>query len=365
MVSPQEARHSRFQKAVEGLKDGSYSVESIGKQQDGAFHWTVHNTNADYGVSYRKGQGWSCSCPDFEKKGAVLGMCKHTAMAFITSRLKDDLEAGIPLIEILDEGVSLALEQEFDEKFPIPKKPAGASKPQSRSKAQTPPPPPPPPSNGNGHKPAAGGNGNGNGKKATAKHSQQTMPPMPPMPNGKNGNGNGNGHSKPSPATRSVHIEAEPAPVAENVDSIITPKVIAQLEQPLDPKRVKVRKGPKNTRLSYIEGQDAIATANHIFGYGNWGYEVLSVDIDYGRKLVTALVRVRVKGAMPFTDVGTADIAGREPLSAEAIQMAIKGAATDGVKRGLKNFGDQFGLGLYFDEGTSIPQDNPLVEVFQ
>ncbi len=367
MASPQESRHSRFLKAVEGLKEGKYSVESLGKQQDGAFHWTVHNSNADYDVSYRKGKGWSCGCPDFEKRGKFLGMCKHTAMVFVASRLEDDLDAGIPFAEILDEGVAQALEQEFDEKFPIPKSIGKA--PQAQT-TQTPPPPPPPPhSNGNGNgRKAAQAKGNGNG------HEQQSMPPMPPMPPAPRGNGNGNGHSKPSskptPATRSVHIEAEPAPVAENgKKSIITSTVVAQLEQPLDPKRIKVRKGPKNTRLSYIEGQDAIATANHIFGYGNWGYEVLSVDIDYGRKLVTALVRVSVKGAMPFTDVGTADIAGKEPLKPEAIQMAIKGAATDGVKRGLKNFGDQFGLGLYFDEGTSIqqPQRTPeeaFAEVF-
>ena len=364
MASLQESRHSRFRKAVEGLKEGKYSVESLGKQEDGAFHWTVHNTNADYDVAYRKGKGWSCSCPDFEKKGADLGMCKHTAMAFIVSRLKDDLEAGIPLIEILDEGVSMALEQEFDDKFPVPKS-AGKStstQPKAKSQKTLPPPPPPPSGNGNGRKT------NGNGRKPQTTPSM-SMPPMPPMPRNGNGNGNGNGHehshSKPSP-TRSVHIEAEPASV-EKGESVITPEVVAQLERPLDPKRVKVRKGPKGARLSYIEGQDAIATANHIFGYGNWGYEVLSVDIDYGRKLVTALVRVRVKGAMPFTDVGTSDIAGKEPLKPEAIQMAIKGAATDGVKRGLKNFGDQFGLGLYLDEGTSIQQqqENPLVEAFR
>lgn len=363
MVSPQESRHSRFQKAVEGLKEAKYSVESLGKQSDGAFHWTVHNSNTDYDVSFEKGKGWSCGCPDFEQRGKFLGMCKHTAMAFVASKLKDDLDAGIPIAEILDEGVVQALEQEFDEKFPIPK--SIRESPSRTQAAQTPPPPPRPNGNGNGHK-TAQAKGNGNGRK------QQAMPPMPPMPpaprgNG-NGNGHGNGHSEPSPKAGPTHIEAQPAPT-EKSESVVTPRVVAQLEQPLDPKRIKVRKGPGGTRLSYIEGQYAIAAANRIFGYGNWGYEVLSVDIDYGRKLATALVRVSVKGAMPFTDVGTADIAGKEPLKPEAIQMAIKGAATDGVKRGLKNFGDQFGLGLYFDEGTSIqqPQRTPeeaFAEVF-
>ncbi|GEM_PF-2569467 len=353
----QESRHSRFQKAVEGLKQGKYTVESLGKR-DGAFRWVVHNTNTDYEVSYRKGQGWSCGCPDFEKRGKSLGMCKHTAMVFVTSRLKDDIESGIPLVELLDEGVAMALEREFDEKFPAPDS-RGAHKP-----TQTPPPPPPPPppprsDNGNGHK--ARGNGNGRTQPAA-------VPPMPPMP--PHGNGNGNGHDGSSPSHPVVHVNARAVEPRKGDEGVITPKVIARLERPLDPKKIKVRKGPGGTHLSYIEGQYAIATANRIFGYGNWGYEVLSVDVDYGRKLVTALVRVSVKGALPFTDVGTADIAGKEPLKPEAIQMAIKGAATDGVKRGLKNFGDQFGLGLYFDEGTSIQQrpqvstENPLMEVF-
>ena len=128
---------------------------------------------------------------------------------------------------------------------------------------------------------------------------------------------------------------------------VFNSNVVERLNEPIDPGRVKTRRAPGGRTVSYIEGHDAIATANIIFGYGNWGYRV--EDINRDGRLVYATVTVTVAGGIPFTDVGVSIARAREgeEPSYEAIETAIKGAVTDGVKRALKNYGPQFGLSLY------------------
>lgn len=126
----------------------------------------------------------------------------------------------------------------------------------------------------------------------------------------------------------------------------------AMLDEPLDPARVKQRKqGGKP--ISYLEGYDAIKAANQIFGYGGWSYRVNDVTFvrmhDVG--FYQAIVTVRV-GDVERTDVGCCDVAvsrdkGIDAASADAFQTALKGAATDGLKRALRTFGSQFGNDLY------------------
>ena len=49
------------------------------------------------------------------------------------------------------------------------------------------------------------------------------------------------------------------------------------LENELDSSRIKTReKG--NINLSYLEGFDVIETANKIFGYGNWSYDISKLE---------------------------------------------------------------------------------------
>lgn len=138
-----------------------------------------------------------------------------------------------------------------------------------------------------------------------------------------------------------------------------------ELEKPLDHGRVK--KDPKGK--SYIEGWDAIATANRIFGFNGWNYEVTSIGqvATFHRNekdiaVYEAKVRVEALGATR-TDVGVGITAGDSP---EAHETAIKGAVTDGLKRALRSFGDQFGNTLYDKESdlhkpaprTSAPKRN-------
>jgi len=152
-------------------------------------------------------------------------------------------------------------------------------------------------------------------------------------------------------------------------------EIIDKLNQPLDPSRVKTREGPGGKTLSYVEGHDCVATANEIFSVGNWGYAVKEIQsigygkvkvrdpdnpdefIDEERMMYYAVVELRIADCAPITEAGFGSTRGDRP---EHHEMAVKGAVTDGLKRCLKNYGEQFGLGLYAGGGPptiSIPDD--------
>ncbi len=129
------------------------------------------------------------------------------------------------------------------------------------------------------------------------------------------------------------------------------------LNQPLDAKRVKHRPGGGGVQLSYIEGHDVINTANHVFGFGNWGYDLLGVELntvsDEKGEIVgsyyAARIRVTVAGCVPITEEGVCAVSeGRNPRARiDAHDMSRKGAITDALKRALRCFGNQFGNSLY------------------
>jgi DNA repair and recombination protein RAD52 len=129
------------------------------------------------------------------------------------------------------------------------------------------------------------------------------------------------------------------------------------LNQELDSNRIKSRsKG--NVNLSYLEGFDVIDTANLIFGFGNWSYaittlEMVSEEQNSNQNTVIcykAIVRLTVQDENHTKTVHREDIgfgSGISKTLAEAHEGAGKEAVTDAIKRGLKGFGNQFGLSLY------------------
>ncbi len=139
--------------------------------------------------------------------------------------------------------------------------------------------------------------------------------------------------------------------------SPFTPEQIAQLERPLDPRRVKHRSGGGGVQLAYLKGHDVINTANHIFGYGNWGYDLLGVELnnvsaengEVVGSYYIARVKLTVVGCVPITEEGVCPVQeGRNPRARiDAHDMARKGAITDALKRVLRCYGDQFGNSLY------------------
>ena len=157
-----------------------------------------------------------------------------------------------------------------------------------------------------------------------------------------------------------------------------TERIIERLRQPLDMSRVKRRKAPGEGTIPYLEGFDVIAAANELFEFG-WSFDLLSEPhIMRWDKLVTTYdhrlkkrVPVQGEGGQPTTEIaGIVYLTGRITVeltdkayshadvgrctfngdTPEALDMAIAGAATDCLKRCLRQLGEQFGLSLYDKE---------------
>ena len=152
----------------------------------------------------------------------------------------------------------------------------------------------------------------------------------------------------------------------------MNPEIKALLEGDLDPARVKHRDAGRGQTVPYLEGYDVIDTANRIFGFDGWSYEVSSVGLvstfevtreDRRRgtgpyKVTVSLYEARVKvTALGVTrlDVGTNLTSDDRP---ESHDTSIKGAVTDALKRALRTFGTQFGNDLY-DKGTGQREAAP------
>ncbi len=184
-------------------------------------------------------------------------------------------------------------------------------------------------------------------------------------------------------------------------NNVFSDKQIDELNRPLASAAIKHRKGGAGKELSYIEGHDAIDTANRIFGYGMWGYhldsieQVIIVDPISGEGIgveYKATMTVQVDGAQPITDVGSQPVATcsideqcwnrrlsdakyhKKPVDEtpftdyerkqaravimEAHEQAKKAAATDVLKRCLRAYGNQFGNSLYGPDRAIETADN-------
>ncbi len=174
-----------------------------------------------------------------------------------------------------------------------------------------------------------------------------------------NGHGNGTGNGLVH-VNGNGHDAALDATHHELLWDGLLPAVTGALGQPLDPALVSQRKGRAGRTYDYLEGHVVIDQANRIFGFGGWGYELVSdvtlrqfenVDAKTGEVKTTSVysapVRVTVAGALPRTDIGFNAVAED---NADGHETAIKGAVTDGMKRALRSFGVQFGNGFYGDQ---------------
>lgn len=136
----------------------------------------------------------------------------------------------------------------------------------------------------------------------------------------------------------------------------LSQEVLDLLAQPLDLALVRERARDDGSVFAYLEGQAIIDQANRIFGYGGWGAEIIGearyqaaevVDQSSGELLAlgmyTVAVRVTVTGCLPRSDVGCGFVTER---TLEAHANATKAAATDGIKRAFRQFGQQFGNSL-------------------
>ena len=139
------------------------------------------------------------------------------------------------------------------------------------------------------------------------------------------------------------------------------------LEGRLNESHIKQRAGGGGRKLSYIKGDYAIATANRIFGFGKWGYKVISRSHEICKdekkgeiEYYTADIELMVVGSMfPFPGDGVGIVTS--PYTVEMHEKARKESVTDALKRALRHYGDQFGLSLY-DEDNYIETENGTVK---
>jgi len=138
---------------------------------------------------------------------------------------------------------------------------------------------------------------------------------------------------------------------------MFTDKQNQVLAYELDSSRIKSRsKG--NVSLSYLEGFDVIETANKIFGYGNWSYNIskleqVSQELNHNQNNIIcykAVVNVTVHDLTHSKSVTREDVGfgtGIAKTLADAHEGGAKEAVTDAIKRTLRSFGNQFGNSLY------------------
>lgn len=141
------------------------------------------------------------------------------------------------------------------------------------------------------------------------------------------------------------------------------------LQAPLDRKNVK--NNPRG--YSYIEGWQAIAEANRIFGFDGWQRETVEMNRlgepekvgENWRVAYHCRVRVTVTaGERVVARDGTGYGSGILKDIRDAHESALKEAETDAMKRALMTFGNPFGLALYDKTQSQVVDASPQAAQF-
>lgn len=143
-----------------------------------------------------------------------------------------------------------------------------------------------------------------------------------------------------------------------------TPDQTDFLLRPINPLRVKQLQGH-----SHLEAWDVRAHLNRVFGFGNWSLQT-QVDVLYSEERAGKdgqprwHVGARAWAQLTIRDPEShiiqcsyEDVAADEsvnPNRGEALDQAVKSAASGALKRCAVNLGDQFGLSLY-RKGSTAP----------
>ncbi|MCX5967465.1 MAG: RAD52 family DNA repair protein [Cyanobacteria bacterium] len=157
--------------------------------------------------------------------------------------------------------------------------------------------------------------------------------------------------------------------------AVFSTQQIAALSAPLDRAKVQTR-SQAGRSLAYLEGWQAIAEANRIFGFDGWQRETIAVQCVSERERtlgssnragwgVTYTARVRISVGDVIRE-GSGAGHGIDADLGQAHESAIKEAETDAMKRALMTFGNPFGLALYDKQqrevtssATAAPNANP------
>lgn len=129
-------------------------------------------------------------------------------------------------------------------------------------------------------------------------------------------------------------------------------------------------------QVSYIEGWQAIAEANRIFGFDGWDRETAEIKLLGERECkigkppyekdgwrVAYMARVRVvvfvSDQRCVVREGCGYGSGIDADLGAAHESALKEAETDAMKRALMTFGNPFGLALYDKEQENVDRGAP------
>ncbi|EUC28680.1 hypothetical protein COCCADRAFT_40831 [Bipolaris zeicola 26-R-13] len=150
-------------------------------------------------------------------------------------------------------------------------------------------------------------------------------------------------------------------PFEERVNNNFTASEIVTLQSKLNkqlgPEYISQRPGNGGGRVAYLEGNKAIALANEVFGFNGWSSSLGQVQIDYvdehqnGKVSLglSIVVRITLKDGTYHEDIGYGSIENGKGKAA-SFEKAKKEAATDGLKRSLRTFGNVLGNCLYDKE---------------
>lgn len=138
--------------------------------------------------------------------------------------------------------------------------------------------------------------------------------------------------------------------------AVFSAEQIAFLSAPLDRAKVQTR-SQAGRSLAYLEGWQAIAEANRIFGFDGWQRETIAAQCVSERERtlgssnrsgwgVTYTARVRITVGVVIRE-GSGAGHGIDADLGQAHESALKEAETDAMKRALMTFGNPFGLALY------------------
>lgn len=145
------------------------------------------------------------------------------------------------------------------------------------------------------------------------------------------------------------------------MEPLFSPAQVEQLLKPINPRRVMQRAQAGRT-FSYLAQHDVRAMLIRIFGFG--GFDLRTLNVDYLHReqnesgrwhvVVSVTMELSVHGdnlmACVFSETAVAE--STQPRLGEALDMAVKSASSDAMKRCAVNLGDQFGLSLYNDGST-------------
>lgn len=123
--------------------------------------------------------------------------------------------------------------------------------------------------------------------------------------------------------------------------SVFTDEVRAKLNEPVDPKFIKQRPGPKGTTLDYVKGAYVANGLNSLFGIDQWTFEV---------KDTRRVDSIDAEGTITqsWAVLGRLVIGDNELIREDwGEDYDIKAATTDALKRCCHTIGRKLGGSLY------------------